>query len=85
MNGILAVFRSRAQTLEYVMRLKSCGICAAAVSTPREANVGCGLSAKFGAFDFARAKAVLASCNRSAFVGFFRVETGYGRTFVRPV
>lgn len=85
MSSILAVFRSRAQTLEYVMRLKSNGINAVAVSTPREANVGCGLSAKIGAYDLARARNVLAYCNRLAFVGFFRVENNCGRTYVYPV
>ncbi|PWM51973.1 MAG: hypothetical protein DBX39_01000 [Bacillota bacterium] len=85
MSSILAVFRSRAQTLDYVMRLKSNGINAAAVSTPREANVGCGLSAKIGTYDLARARNVLAYCNRSAFVGFFRVENNCGRTYVYPV
>lgn len=67
------------------MRLKSNGINAAAVSTPREANVGCGLSAKIGTYDLARARNVLAYCNRSAFVGFFRVENNCGRTYVYPV
>ena len=44
---ILAVFRSRAQTLDYVAALKNAGIPASAVATPKEAGVGCGISAKF--------------------------------------
>ena len=60
------------------------GIPASAVSTPKEANVGCGLSAKIGAFDLARAKRALAGGRYCAFVGFFRVENKYGRTFVYP-
>lgn len=43
---ILAVFRSRAQTLDYVAALKNAGIPASAVATPKEAGVGCGISAK---------------------------------------
>lgn len=44
---MLAVFRSRAQTLEFISVLKSYGVPAQAVNTPREANVGCGISVKF--------------------------------------
>ena len=60
MQTYLAVFRSRSQTLDFVARLRSFGIPASAVSTPKEANVGCGLSAKIGAFDLSRAKRALA-------------------------
>ena len=82
MQAYLAVFRSRAQAPDCVARLKQAGVPASAVSTPKEANVGCGLSAKIGAFDLARAKRILADGRYGAFVGFFRVETGQGRTFV---
>ena len=44
---ILAVFRSRAQSLDYLSALKAAGVSAQAVSTPKEAGVGCGLSVKF--------------------------------------
>lgn len=84
MQTYLAVFRSRSQTLDFVARLRSFGIPASAVSTPKEANVGCGLSAKIGAFDLSRAKCALAGGRYCAFVGFFRVENKYGRTFVYP-
>ena len=85
MNAILAVFRSRSQTLEFISRLNANGICATAVTTPREANVGCGISARLNGSDLYRARYVLNGCSRSAFVGFFCVETKYGRTIVRPV
>ena len=84
MQSILAVFRSRAQALDYVARLKSRGISASAVSTPREANVGCGISARIGTFDLSRARRALAGGNYTAFVGFFRVDTQFGGVRVYP-
>lgn len=48
---LLAVFRSRAQTLEFVSALRGMGAAVQAVNTPKEAGVGCGISARFeGAF-----------------------------------
>ena len=44
---MLAVFRSRSQTLDFISVLKAGGVPAQAVNTPREAGVGCGISAKF--------------------------------------
>lgn len=84
MQTYLAVFRSRAQALDYASRLKACGVPASAVSTPKEAHVGCGLSVRIGAFDLVRAKRALECGRYGAFAGFFRVETKYGRTFVYP-
>ncbi len=73
---ILAVFRSRAQTLGYLTELRAAGIPAQAVSTPKEAGVGCGISAKFEETFFERAKRVLAKRAYSAFAGFLRVRGG---------
>lgn len=85
MDMILAVFRSRAQTLDFVARLKRMGASASAVSTPKEANVGCGISARIGEFDLPRARRALACGQYGAFVGFFRVRAGYGGVSVRRI
>ncbi len=85
MEMILAVFRSRAQALDYIARLGRMGIKASAVSTPREANVGCGISAKLGAFDLAAARRAVSLGNYGAFAGFFRVENRYGRVVVQRI
>ncbi len=69
---ILAVFRSRAQTLDYVAALKSAGIPASAVATPKEAGVGCGISAKFEENFFARARFFLQKRPYASFSGFMR-------------
>ncbi len=46
MTEILAVFRSRSQAADCNTRLKNFGIPTSLVNTPKEANVGCGLSVK---------------------------------------
>lgn len=69
---VLAVFRSRAQTLDYLNTVKSMGVPAQAVSTPKEAGVGCGISAKFEACFMEKAKLALQRKPYSSFAGFLR-------------
>ena len=76
----LAVFRSRAQALDYISALKKAGVPARAVNTPKEAGVGCGISALFDESFLSRARAVLASYPYSAFAGFMK-KTPHGFTF----
>ena len=79
---VLAVFRSRTQTLEFCSRMKALGLSVSAVNTPREANVGCGLSAKLDCALLGRARMVLRGGKYTAFAGFFKVENKYGKVFV---
>ncbi|MDE5547710.1 MAG: DUF3343 domain-containing protein [Clostridia bacterium] len=72
---ILAVFKSRAQTLDFISRLSHAGVPAQAVSTPKDAGVGCGISAKFDARFFPRAKAVLSARPYSSFAGFLNLRS----------
>jgi len=76
---ILAVFRSRAQTLDFISALKSAGVPAAAVNTPKEAGVGCGISAKLDERFLPRAKFVFGRKAYSSFAGFMRAS---GERFV---
>lgn len=73
---ILAVFRSRAQTLGYLAEVRTAGFPAQAVSTPKEAGVGCGISAKFEERFLPRARALLARRSYTSFAGFFRATKG---------
>ena len=85
MNWIFVIFRSRAQALDGRSLLRKNGVQACAVSTPREANVGCGISVRVGAFDLARTRRIVAGANYGALVGYFRVESKYGRVIVTRV
>ena len=69
---VLAVFRSRAQALAYFSAVKSAGIPAQTVSTPKEAGVGCGISVKFDERFLPRAKALLIRMPATSFSGFLR-------------
>lgn len=70
MTDILAVFRSRTQAIDCLGRLKALQIPARLVSTPREANIGCGLSIRFTLSAAARVKTVITRANYSAFYGY---------------
>ena len=82
MEYIIAVYRSRNVSMRAYNFLTSQGVTAALISTPRSANVGCGLSVKFSKSAFPAVRAALSS--GETFVGFFLVKNTYsGSTLVR--
>lgn len=81
---IFAVFGSRTQCLDYVSYLDKYGVVAQAVATPKEARVGCGLSARFNSQYKVKAKAVLALRKYSSFKGFFKIDYSFGEARVVP-
>lgn len=81
MTEVLAVFRSRAQAIDCNARLRAHGVPANIVNTPKEANIGCGLSVKIPQNLAAKAKPLILGARYSAFYGFFTVNNLYGRTY----
>ncbi len=81
---MLAVFRSRAHSLEYAERLNAYGVPAVTVSTPKEAKIGCGLCVRFDARYFVRAQAILKTGRYASFKGFYKTDFVNGRTVVFP-
>ena len=81
---ILAVFRSRAHSLDYAQRLASYGVVATTVPTPKEAKIGCGLCVRFDARYFIRAQAVLKTGKYATFKGFYKTDFVNGRMTVTP-
>ena len=79
MTYILAIFRSRSQAVDCNIRLKSFGIAAELINTPKEANIGCGLSIKIPHNQFERAKNIIQRANYSSFYGFFIMQQTFGR------
>lgn len=77
---ILAVFRSRAQALDALSLLKDAGVAAQAVSTPKEAGIGCGVSVRFEGNFFPRVRAILAKRRYTTFWGYLKC---CGGAFVR--
>lgn len=80
MTEILAVFRSRSQAIDCNARLKALGVPASIINTPREANIGCGLSVKIPINMLDRVKMIIRNLNYSAFYGYYRMQNNYGRT-----
>ncbi|MBO5045787.1 MAG: DUF3343 domain-containing protein [Clostridia bacterium] len=78
---VVAVFRSRAQALGYLSALKNIGVVASAVNTPKEANVGCGISVKLDVRFLPRAENVLKSGRYSSFSGWMK-RIGYSYVYL---
>ena len=79
MTYILAIFRSRSQAVDCNIRLKSFGVAAELINTPKEANIGCGLSIKIPHNSAERAKMIIRKANYSAFYGYYVMQYTYGR------
>lgn len=83
MTELIAVFKSRSQAMDANMRLKMQGIPSGLINTPKEVNIGCGLSVKIPQNLSSRGKQIILSGKYSAFFGFFMLSTAYGRTMVK--
>ena len=81
---ILAVFRSRAHSLDYAERLQSYGLSVSTMPTPKEAHIGCGICVRFDARDFIRARAILKTGRYASFKGFYKMEYTGGRLSISP-
>ena len=81
---ILAVFRSRTHSLDYAERLRSFGVDAATMPTPKEAKIGCGICVRFDSRVFVRAQAILKTGNYSSFKGFYKMDFIGGRVKITP-
>ncbi len=81
---ILAVFRSRSQSLDYAERLQRYGVAATTAPAPKEARIGCGLCVRFDSRVYPRAKAILKTGKYSSFKGFYRLEFVGGQISITP-
>lgn len=73
MRSILAIFRSRAETLSFANILKSYGVGVSIINTPRSANVSCGISASFSASGLEHARNIIARRSFFSFAGFYEI------------
>lgn len=71
MQYVLAVFRARSETFTFANLLRSYGIQAQIVNTPRKLNVSCGISVKFPFEMQGKAREILSRRNFETFVGLF--------------
>ena len=76
----IASFKSRAETLRFKKELDKRNIFAETVPTPKQANIGCGLSVKVNRSHLIFLKKLIYALSFSSFVGFFIVkETKEGK------
>jgi hypothetical protein len=75
MAYIIAVFKSRNETLYFANLLRNNNVQSFVVNTPKEAGLSCGISVKIEERFFPLAKYLLASKPFRAFHGFYRVHT----------
>ena len=83
MTEILAVFRSRSQAIDCMTKMRALNIPAQLINTPKEANVGCGLSLKFPQNAAHRAKSVISRLAYSSFYGYLRIDFRGGKMLIR--
>lgn len=72
-NFCIAAFASRLQVMALEELLKSRGITASIVTTPRAVALGCGLSVRFDEKDAPRVRALYQASGMGNLIGFYRV------------
>lgn len=68
---MLAVFRSRTETLNFASLLRSYGVNCSVVNTPRKINVSCGISVQFSNMDLVIAKQIISRRRFDTFAGIY--------------
>ncbi len=85
MEYIAVTYKSRSHTVKFSEFLRKNGIKNEIINTPKEAGVGCGLSAKISVSDYLTVKKAVRMANLPSFVGFFLVKMTYGRRTVKSI
>lgn len=84
MKKYVAVFRSRTDVMAFIDDMKKSSYFAKAIPTPKEAKVGCGISAEFSVGGIVVAKRLISNKKYPSFYAVFLVEKNYrGVTTVR--
>ena len=85
-NFCIAAFASRLQVMAFESLLKSRGVAADIVTTPRAVALGCGLSVRFEERDASRVKGLYQASGLGNLIGFYRVTRDQaGRAQVYPL
>ncbi|MBR1890866.1 MAG: DUF3343 domain-containing protein [Clostridia bacterium] len=80
MKWAIVVFKSKAEVFEFIELLNQAGIGATTTQTPKEAGIGCGISAKVGFNRLPTVKKILSSGRFSGAFGVYAVVTDGVRT-----
>ncbi len=85
MKYCYAIFRSKTQAINFVEILNKNNIPSKIVSTPKEANLGCGISATISLYYLDFAKNIINKHKFDAFKKFIIVEKNGLRTSTRTI
>ncbi len=85
MKQYIAVFKSKTDVFGFIERMKSYGFYTTAVSTPKEAHQGCGLSALFPANGIYYARNLINGGAFKSFYGIFVIESDFTRRTTRRI
>ena len=85
MEYVVVAFRSRAETVKFSNVLNRYGVYNQIVNTPKEAGVGCGLSAKISKTDITSSKRVISVIGFKSFAGFFLVKNTASVKIVKSI
>ncbi len=80
MTKLIAVFKSKTQLFIFIRLLKSNGAFVETVATPKDAKIGCGLSAKFDHGYFNLAVKLINQNGLDTFYQMYKVTKKDGRT-----
>lgn len=74
MEFLVVVFRARTQTLTFANLLKSYGVNASIINTPRVINVSCGISVRINIYDKGVAQGIILRRRFDSYAGIYRVK-----------
>ncbi len=85
MQYVIVAFRSRNQTAKMYEIFTSNGVPSKIINTPREVNVGCGISVRFDESFLEKAKMLANRYPQPSFVGFFKIFISGGRYLAKRI
>lgn len=85
MKQYVAVFKSKTDVFGFIEKMKSYGFYSTAVSTPKEAHQGCGLSASFPSNGIYYAKVLINGGTFKSFYGIFAIENDFARRTTKRI
>ncbi len=85
MKTIIAVFKSKPEVMRFIEKMIYFGARAQTTGTPKEAKIGCGISARFEYRNLSVAKKVLAEGRFEGFHEAYLIETNGIRVSKRKI
>lgn len=85
MTYIIAVFRSRTESIRFSDALNGQGVATSLVNTPREVMIGCGVSVRLDVKHKNIAQLILNKISAHSFVGFYLKNEVCGRSVLTKI